>query len=182
MKDQINTYDALDIANFLVFLMADSYKDLSNMKLNKLLYYADGHYLKQFGKPLFNDKIVAWQHGPVVKEVYDAYKKYSGKPIKEYDIKRIDNLDDSVKSFLVDIARSYGRYTAATLRNMTHKPKSPWAMVNSGEEITIDSIKSYFAEKEKDLDQIELDFSDEDFVGHRDKDGILVLPEDWEDE
>ena len=182
MKNNSDNYSALDIANFLVYLMADSYSDLSNMKLNKLLYYAEGHYLKQTGKSLFDERIMAWQHGPVVREVYDVYKKYSGKPIKTYDNQRIDNLSDEVKSFLVDIARTYGRYTAGTLRNMTHKPKTPWSSVNVGDEITKDNIKSYFDEKEKPLDQVDLVFTEEDFVGHRDKDGILVLPEDWKDE
>ena len=42
-------YKATDIANFLVYLMSDSCDDLTNLKLNKILYYAQGHYLKNFG-------------------------------------------------------------------------------------------------------------------------------------
>ena len=174
-------YNALDIANFLIYLMSDSCDDLSNMKLNKILYYAQGHFLQNYNRPLFSDTIEAWQHGPVVKAVYAKYKDYKDKPISEYDISKIDAIDNSVKSFLLDIARKYGRYTAYTLRNMTHRPKSPWAQVDEGEEITLKSISDYFEKYEDRILPLEINYSEEDFVGHRDSDGILVLPEDWHD-
>jgi uncharacterized phage-associated protein len=49
---------------------------LSNLKLQKLLYYAQGHYLATAGQPLFDDRIQAWSHGPVVPTVYHEYKKF----------------------------------------------------------------------------------------------------------
>ena len=78
-------YKATDIANFLVYLMSDSCDDLTNLKLNKILYYAQGHYLKNYGKPLFEDAIEAWQHGPVVHSVYHSYKCFNNQPITEYN-------------------------------------------------------------------------------------------------
>ncbi len=180
MRD--NTYNATDIANFLVFLMSDSQEDLTNMKLNKILYYAQGHYLQKTGKPLFDDKIEAWTHGPVVKSVYQEYKEYSDNPISKYNEDRLDVIDDEIKSYLVDVARVYGRYTAATLRNMTHKPKSPWAGTREGAEISIESIRQYFIENEDEIKPLEISFTEDDFVGHRDENGVLVLPKEWQDE
>ena len=49
---------------------------ISNLKMQKLLYYAQGHFLATYKKPLFDDKIEAWKYGPVVKEVYDKFKIY----------------------------------------------------------------------------------------------------------
>lgn len=174
-------YMAADIANFLVFLMSGTCEDLTNMKLNKLLYYAQGHYLQKYDRPLFEDKIEAWTHGPVVKEVYRAYKRYSDQCISTYDPARIDLIDDDVKSYLVDIAREYGRYTASTLRNMTHRPKTPWSMVEEGGEITPQMMREYFLKKEKEIKPLEIDYAEDDFIGRRDIDGIIVLPEDWQD-
>ena len=44
--------------------------DISNLKLLKLLYYAQGTFLALYGRPLFNESIEAWLHGPVVPDVY----------------------------------------------------------------------------------------------------------------
>lgn len=175
-------YTGLDIANFLVYLMSDSCDDLSNMKLNKILYYAQGHYLQRFGEPLFSDKIVAWPHGPVVHSVYTAYKSNGDRPITAYNAEKAASIDDDVKSFLLDVAREYGRYTASALRNMTHKPKAPWSLVPEGSEISVKSIKDYFVSHEPAIAPLELDFTDDDFIGQRDADGLLVLPGDWQDE
>ena len=175
-------YKATDIANFLVYLMTDSCDDLTNLKLNKILYYAQGHYLQKYGKPLFEDAIEAWPYGPVIKSVYSTYKSYSDQPITGYDLTRVALVEDEVKSYLVDIARKYGRFTASALMNMTHKPKSPWAEVKKGEVITIQSIHDYFLTQEDAIEPIQMNYTETDFVGHRDSDGILVLPEDWHDE
>ena len=175
-------YKASEIANFLVFLMSDSCDDLTNMKLNKLLYYAQGHYLRKNGQALFDDAIEAWLHGPVVRSVYNTYKKYSDKPNTTYDAAAAEKLDNGTKAFLVDIARRYGRYTASTLRNMTHKPKSPWSEVNEGEEISTNRIRDYFLKNEPEIGPLELELSEDDFIGRRDSNGILVFPEGWNDE
>lgn len=174
-------YKATDIANFLIYLMTDSCDDLTNLKLNKILYYAQGHYLQKNGTPLFDDAIEAWQHEPVVRSVYKTYKHYSDQPITDYDITRIALIEDEVKSYLVDIARKYGRFTAWTLRNMTHKPKSSWSEVQEGEVISNQRIRDYFLRHEDTVEPLQINFTEEDFVGHRDSDGVLVLPEGWQD-
>ena len=175
-------YRALDIAEFLIFLMSGNCEDLTNMKLNKILYYAQGHYLKQFGKPLFSDSIEAWPHGPVVKDVYQKYKGFSNQAITEYDISAVQRIDDDTKSFLVDIARTYGRFTAAALRNMTHRSGAPWSKVEEGDVIPIDLILQYFQENEDSVQPLQIVYDEDDFVGQRDAEGYLVLPKDWRDE
>ena len=65
---------ATTAATYLLYIMGEVFDDLTNMKLNKLLYFAQGYYLKKYGRPLFDNAIEAWEHGPVVPEVYSAYK------------------------------------------------------------------------------------------------------------
>ena len=50
--------------------------EVSNLELQKLLYYAQGHHLAERGTPLFDDEIQAWSHGPVVKDVYHRLKHF----------------------------------------------------------------------------------------------------------
>lgn len=176
---------AKTVANYLVYIMNDAFDDLTNMKINKLLYFAQGYYLKKYGVPLFEDALEAWEHGPVVPEVYFAYKKYGEKPITDYDPSTVDKVSREAEEILYGVARKYGRYTASALRNMTHVVGSPWDLVyekgHPHTEIPTNFILRYFKEYE-DLSTAEKQFKESDFVGYRDTDGILVLPKEWDDE
>ena len=59
-------FRAREIAEWFLAWAEDIEADISNLKLQKLLYYAQGHYLARTGVPLFDDVIQAWAHGPVV--------------------------------------------------------------------------------------------------------------------
>ena len=180
--NDVKSCSALDAANFLIFLMKGTCDDLSNMKLNKLLYYAQGHYLKMYGVPLFKEKIYAWTHGPLIKEVYGMYKDYGDHAIENCDDSKALALDDNIKSFLLDIARVYGRFTASALRNMTHKPHSPWDQTAEGHEIPLSVIEMYFESCEQPIGFVTIDFDENSFIGYHDDSGVFVLPEDWRDE
>lgn len=121
---------AIDAANFFILLFNsfEEDNDLTNMKINKLLYYAQGHSYERFGRALFNDNIEAWQNGPVVNGVYQNLKKYeshivSGFIGSDFDASKID---DDEAELLLDVAREYGKYSANELKNMTHIPEGPW--------------------------------------------------------
>lgn len=117
-------------------------EDMTNLKLQKLLYYAQGIYLKRNDKVLFDDKIFAWQHGPVVRSVYDIYKKFGGNGI-EFEGNINLNFSEELNSFLEEIYENFGQYTAWKLRNMTHE-EDPWRLTERNEEITPNVIKKYF--------------------------------------
>ena len=64
-------YKALDIANKIISKTDLEHGDtISNLKLQKMMYYRQGFHLAYFGTPLFDEDIVAWQYGPVVPSVY----------------------------------------------------------------------------------------------------------------
>lgn len=64
-----------DVADyFLAHCDEESGDIISNLKIQKLTYYAQGFSLVLLGKPLFNEKIEAWMHGPVVPELYRKYR------------------------------------------------------------------------------------------------------------
>lgn len=100
--------------------------DVTNLKLQKLLYYAQGHHLGAHGAPLFAEPIQAWSHGPVVPVVYQAYKRFENAPVKSVDdeFSWMEFTDDDME-FLSTVWNTYGRYSAWQLRNMTHS-EMPW--------------------------------------------------------
>ena len=141
--------DVFDCANFFIEI-ANSNEDfdMTNMKLNKLLYYAQGAYLARYGKALFSETIQAWQHGPVVPKVYFKYNHCEGNPISEVDSNyTAEAFSGDELMTLVDVMREYGKYTASTLRNLTHEAGTPWTSVyvdGKKETISKSILKQYF--------------------------------------
>ena len=174
--------NALDAANYLIYLMSDACEDLTNMKLNKLLYYAQGHYLKKYGIPMFEDEIEAWEHGPVIAVVYTKYKCNGNDPITIYAKEDIEKVQNENIEILFEVAREYGKYTASALRNMTHALKSPWDQTyeegKNHKVIPKSLIHQYFVETVLDIEPVKSNYTEEEFIGYRDENGILVLPKE----
>jgi len=140
-------YTARDIAEYFLCLSDPDSGDLtSNLKLQKLVYYAQGIHLADTGEPLFGEQIVAWEHGPVVAELYRTYKQHGSchiAPDPEYDISKID---ENTRCLLDEVYRVLGQYSAWKLREMTHQ-EPPWLNAHgkgSGTAITHSDMKAYF--------------------------------------
>ncbi len=74
-------YSAIVIANYIIEYEHSQNRRISNLKLQKLLYFVQAQFFRIIGVPCFNDKIEAWSFGPVVVNVYHAYKFYGGMDI-----------------------------------------------------------------------------------------------------
>ena len=139
------TYKAIDIANYFISKSDDEAGEfISNLKLQKLLYYAQGFHLAVYNKPLFEESIQAWQHGPVVSEVYQKFKNYGSNAIPLPGIINLE-LDAKTREFLDEIYGTFGQFSAWKLRDMTHE-EPPWRDVpkSSFSEIDHSALKSYF--------------------------------------
>lgn len=74
---------ATKIADYLLAECRERGELLTNLKLQKLLYYADAWNLALRDRPLFEEKFKAWVHGPVLTSQYHRFKDYRWKPISE---------------------------------------------------------------------------------------------------
>ncbi len=115
---------------------------ISNFKLQKLLYYAQGCTLAITDKPLFDDEIVAWTYCPVIESVYRFYKYYGSNYIisEEFNVKLIPN---EVLDILEGVYLNFGQYSDWKLRDMTRN-ETPWQNTLENSVIGIDEIKKYF--------------------------------------
>ncbi len=141
-----NKISALTVAKW--FLNETNYmknitdsEDLTNLKLQKLLYYAQGIYLAKYNKPLFKEKVLAWSHGPVVKEVYDQYKKFGSDGIQFEG--EVLNISDNIQEFLKGIYNEFAQYTAWKLVDKTHD-ETPWKTTERNKEINCENLRSFF--------------------------------------
>ena len=132
-----------DVADYFLSLADENAGDLiSNLKLQKLVYYAQGFYLAFYGKPLFPEKIHSWEHGPVVKSLYHSYKQYGSSAIPPPNDIDFDKFDPETREFLDEVYEEFGQFSAWKLRNMTHE-EPPW-QISKGGVIAHRSMKEYF--------------------------------------
>ncbi len=145
-KEQ-NKLTCFDVADYFLSLVDEEEGDyMTNLKLQKLLYYAQGFHLAMYGEPLFQEPIEAWAHGPVIRQLYSKYQKYGASPIPPGDSLDLAKFDDETKSFLNEVYNAFGQYSAWKLREMTHE-EPPWSMAyREGESsvIPLDSLKEHF--------------------------------------
>lgn len=138
------TYKALDIAKKIVCRTDVEHGDsMTNLKLQKLLYYMQGFHLSFFGTPFFNEHIEAWTYGPVVPVVFQEFKKYKKRDINP------NNYEDNLKLEVEDqqlfdtVYNEYNQFSAVALMRMTHT-EGPWKDHEIGDVITNDELTAFF--------------------------------------
>ena len=143
----MNTY-ALNVARYILYIAYTCGDCITNLKLQKLLYYAQAWYLVNYKEPLFCNDIKAWQYGPVVSEVYDEYKKFANKPIEDKlaNGKKI-KLTCEQKEYLKEFCESFFKYSATELIAMIHS-ETPWIKAYNnrpGSVISLDEMEKYYS-------------------------------------
>lgn len=135
---------AIDVANvFLKLSEPESGDSLTNLKLQKLVYYVQGFHLAMYGKSLFDESILHWEHGPVVRELYDQLKDHGSDSIPiPSDFTPSMFTEDQIK-LIEEVNSVYGQFSAWKLRDMTHN-EQPWLNTRKDEVITPASLTSFF--------------------------------------
>lgn len=135
-----------DVANYFLAQSDEEAGDLiSNLKLQKLVYYAQGFHLAVCGDCLFGETLEAWQHGPVVPALYHKYKHYGAGGIPAPINPDFAGLTSEQVGLLEEVYAVYGQFSAWKLRNMTHD-EAPWRDAAEAEctTITPESMREFF--------------------------------------
>lgn len=149
------SYPASLIAYAFVKKGIDEGKFVTQMKLQKLVYFAQGAHLAKYNKALINETFQAWMYGPVIPEIYQDFKLYGSRPITDTS----EFIPSSTYSppFRLDadaldsINYTWGvlkDFSAMSLSNWTHQPNGPWSKVydpdTKSTPINNKDIKQYF--------------------------------------
>ena len=122
-------YTALDLSKYIVKKCIDDGHPISNLQLQKILFYIQKEFLIKGGLA-FSDDIEAWQFGPVVPNVYYHYCGYGAMPITvAKDSIRISENDAKVINPIVEVKRVLDPWDMVA---ETHKPDGAWAKVYDG--------------------------------------------------
>ncbi|MCH8046000.1 MAG: DUF4065 domain-containing protein [Planctomycetes bacterium] len=120
-------------ANIVADLIIDFCNDygdvISNLRLQKLLYYAQAWHLALHGKELFPDRFEAWIHGPAQPEVYARFAPFTHRPIDQEN--RNWAVPKPIKQHIVDLMEAYGRFSSFDLERLACD-EEPWREARKG--------------------------------------------------
>ena len=138
-------YKAIDIAKYIVDFCTRNEIAISDLKLQKILYYIQLAFISNLNKFAFKDELEAWKYGPVVKNVYDIYSSFgSTKICLIYD--DIIEFKPIEKNVINSVLLKCLPMDVWELVEMTHVPDGPWEQTYcEGEKNIIrkDIIKEY---------------------------------------
>jgi len=158
-------YDARTIANFLLDYADERKTKVTLLSVLKMIYYAHGWHLSHKQQPLVKQPFEAWEYGPVVRVVYEAFKGSGREPLtsraKRFDVlaNSYSEIDDPIEpeaeKFLKNVFDAYSHVDAFDLSNETHVVGSPWdeiwnapnGAINIGMKIPNDEIRKWFSGK-----------------------------------
>lgn len=147
MSMYLTTYCASDIANYIITKCENDGIPISNLQLQKILYYIQRDYARTTGNQLFSDRIEAWQFGPVIPDVYYTYAVFGGTPILSSSDSTCDSISPSIAKIIDPIIEDKRNLNPWTLVEDTHKSGGAWDEIyqdgeGNRQEIPLELIKA----------------------------------------
>lgn len=138
-EDPISAADARAVANYMLDHKGHSSVPLTNLSVQKLVFFAHGISISVTGQPLVRNSFEAWNHGPVVPALYEAFKSSRSSPLSKralwYDWDNDRHIPvpaelDPRSATIVDVVLAvYGHLDGFALSDLTHEPGTPWYAV-----------------------------------------------------
>lgn len=118
-------YDAKRIANWFIGRAQRDNRTLTIMQLLKLVYISHGWHLEMYRAPLFANRIEAWKFGPVIPDIYNAFRKQGIEANRTVDASGLP-ISTNDQGLLEQIYTGYGNMSAQRLSDLTHELGGPW--------------------------------------------------------
>ena len=142
-------YPADLVAKYIIFRCNKFNKTISNLKLQKILYFVQAEFLVAKNELCYPEQIEAWDFGPVIPAVYHRYKVYGSASIPFIGSELSFPFSGEDKSLMNGIIDECAKYSASSLVELTHR-QAPWRDAYRpycNAVITPVSIKRYFEER-----------------------------------
>lgn len=157
-------YNVMDVARLIINYSIEIGKPVSNLKLQKLLYFVQAAFIRQYGFPCYEEPIIHWRHGPVVESVYQKYKAYGAENITDEELEYFAFIFDvRTMSFVAEpkmydegtfeahhltlikcLVNNYKDVSPWDMVELTHKEEA-WKKTGTNEEISVSLIKQYYS-------------------------------------
>lgn len=152
-------YSVDTISKYIINYCDEHFGGVSNLRLQKLLYFVQVEFIKEAGYAAFKEEIEAWSFGPVVPEIYRKYKIFGRENIilntsrgldflLDFDDVQKEEISENDKKIINRVLEEASSLPTAELVNISHK-QDPWKNAYKGENffgqiISKESIKQYF--------------------------------------
>ncbi|MEA9709925.1 Panacea domain-containing protein [Xanthomonas campestris] len=153
--------DGRAIANLVLDIADSEGGEITNLALQKILFFCHGWCIAKSGKSLIKQEFEAWQYGPVLQHVYREFKSFDRSPIKSR-AKKLDpltgekvditsDIDDETRAIVEAVTKFYSKLRPGTLVEMSHASGGPWdttwnhgGAINPGMKMDNSEISEYF--------------------------------------
>lgn len=143
-------YNVLDVCKYIINFSNEKDYGVSNLKLQKLLYFIQAYFLLNNNGPCFIESIEAWDFGPVIPVAYEKYKQYGSTdiPSTKSNISGVNKgcIADCDKKLINKVITKLSNCSATDLVWITQN-QTPWQnayIPYQDNEITIESLRKYF--------------------------------------
>lgn len=119
-------YNVIDVAKYIILYCKRKGYSISNLKLQKLLYFVQAQFLVIYDFPAFDEEIEAWDFGPVVPEAYHYFKMWGSSEIPVLVAKGAERkIHINHQKTMDDVLEQCAGFSAPYLVELTHN-QSPW--------------------------------------------------------
>lgn len=145
---ELQGYESVQIAQRLIDVAGEHDNAFTPMQLLKLVYLCHGWMLGLYRRPLVREDVLAWQYGPVIRELYASIKEYGSRHV--FKLLSGDlQLDEIAGHIVGQVYERYGHFTGIELSSITHAEGTPWHITWDGGRgrnrvISNDLIEHYF--------------------------------------
>jgi uncharacterized phage-associated protein len=117
------------VADYILRAANEAGEPVTNLKLQKLVYYCQAWSLALREKPLFDEKIKAWVHGPVIPQLYHRFKSAGNQPIDAEP--EAPSLTEEECDLIDKVLDVYLGFSSWDLERLTHA-EEPWIEARGG--------------------------------------------------
>ncbi len=151
-------YNIYNIVLYIIDRCIKANSPVSNLQIQKILYYVQANFLVNNETPCFKEDILNWRYGPVIEEVYSELREFSSDPIEEtptlmvfsLETFKYEKIELNIEEFkentklIDDVVDSYMHMRAFELVKKTHQ-ENPWLETNRNEVIPKELIKNFYS-------------------------------------
>lgn len=143
----------IDISQYVIFKYWKNGMSITNLKLQKILYYIQGYALKRCNEVAYTEAIYRWPYGPVVPESYFEYNKFRSRPIEEPSDLEMESVvkklkrDRAMLSVINEVIEKSFSLKTSEMVEKTHE-ELPWRSTEDSKIIAISLISMYFSEND----------------------------------
>ena len=147
------SHDARAVANAMIMKGVEDGKPLTPLQIIKLTYLCQAWMLAMYGRPIFRQKVKAWQHGPVISQVYHSVKHYGKNPVHTTLNVKPAIFSQKERHIIDEVYRVYGNFSGLQLSSLTHVDGSPWDQVTreysfrNNQEISHSLMEQYYGDQ-----------------------------------